>query len=406
MRRPRYRIDVEMGSDDGKKQRMDGDRQSWLAAGMVLLLVIAALAMVQYRIRQPLPMARDVEEPKNRVEQHSRGSLKEQLLDLAMLPAEEALAALDRDPLGVDATTNASEWSCPAERLVHVGPSLAAERGVRAQSPGHFLWFEHLSKSGGTSFCDFARKNVGLARTPRYYCMPSEGARITGTDGRVGRWLAGRLHDYVQRTGHVVLANEWDAFPAQQLLETDLKDKVVLAAVLRDPVDRLVSAYKFWGKLHNPNPNPKPAADWLEDRDRIARRRPHRLYPDDFLSQVARRNFAVWKFASSARADLDDCGDNSTCDREALAIALDRLEQFHIAVPMLWQHAAAPLYRRLGWTHTDPVHRVPSGRIQNTDAREELGARYDAFRAQNLLDFLLWTFARRAFLERLHCSTP
>jgi len=400
--------DLEMGSDDGKKRRVDATRQAWLLAGVVLLSVISVWTRLQYRARVRLRESGRVlaERPPPTASPTARrgGRLKAELLALASLDADEAMAALGRDPLGIESVENASDWRCPAERVSSVEPSVEAERGVRASSAGYFVWFEHLSKAGGTSFCEFARKNVGRRKTPNYYCMPSDGAKFEGTDGRVGRWDAARVSEYVGRTGHAVVANEWDAFPATHLLDSDLlRNRVVLATVVRDPVDRLVSAYKFWGKLHNPNPNPKPAPAWLRDRDRYARRHPHRLFPNDFLSQVARNNFAVWKFAAAARPDLHDCARNASCDREALEIALDRIERFHVAVPMLWQDAAPTLYRRLGWTHTDQVHKVPSGQIQNSDAHLELGPDFAEFQRNNLYDYIFWAFLRRLFLERVHC---
>lgn len=379
-----------MGSDDGTKTKRREPRLCMLFAAFVSCVCVA-LVMIERPVDDivvPMP-------PRRR-------SLKARLIEIAALPAAEALKALDADPLGVNAVTNASDWTCPSERLVTREPSVAAERKLRSLEG--FLWFEHLSKAGGTSFCTFARKNVSPRRTPSYYCMPSDGARIAGTDGRVGRWTADQIRDYVARTHHVVLANEWDAFPGMD----EFRDDAVLATVVRDPVDRLVSAYNFWGKTHNPNPNPPPCARWLETRDRNARKRPHALFPDDFLSQVGRDNFATWKFGSSLDpARLHDCGTNRTCDLEALNIALDRLERFHIAPPMLWQAHAAPLYHRLGWTDTQEVHKVPSGTIHNSGAKRDLGDNYERFRERNVFDFVLWAFVRRAFLERVHCPrTP
>ncbi|KAJ8601372.1 hypothetical protein CTAYLR_005027 [Chrysophaeum taylorii] len=399
-----------MGSDDGKKRRVELSLYPWVSAAVV---VVVLLALVQYRKRVVEPIRRgDVTAPRTSSKPApepskpaSEGALKALLLEIAAMPAREALAALDRDPLGVEAVQNASEWACPTrERLVARVPNVDAERGLRFRREGAFLWFEHLSKAGGTSFCAFARKNVGARRTPPYYCMPSDGAKIAGTDGRVGRWKSAQLREYVRRTKHAIVANEWDAFPGLD----DLRDDAVLATVVRDPVDRLVSAYKFWGRLHNPNKkNPRSAQDWLGMKDRAARQRPHRRFPDDFLSQVGRNNFAVWKFASGGGNDkFEDCGDNATCDREALLVAIDRLEAFHVAAPMLWQHAAAPLYRRLGWTDTAPVHRVPTGTIQNSDAKLELGQDYERFREANVFDYVLWTWLRRAFLERVRCPRP
>ena len=398
-----------MGSDDGKK-RDRPDRPSWCLF-LCLCAVVTPLLVVYHMERQnnTPEKPRSFRGNKQRVVSPAlpcgtKTSLRRDLEAIAGLPPGEALRALDLDPLGVDGVKNASVWRCPEERLLpreDCGPSLEAERRLRSKQRGAVLWFEHLSKAGGTSFCKFARQNVGMARTPSYYCMPSDGAKIPGTDGRVGRWQKTQIEAYLQRTGHLVLANEWDSFPANEVAE----NLTVLAAVVRDPLDRLVSAYKFWGVTHNPSKTKPEVTKWLDMKDRQARLRPHRKFPDDFLSQVARNNFAVWKFASHTDPTrFDDCQDDSECHRDALSAALDNLEKFHVPVPMTWQSSAGPLYDRLGWSKLTEIHIVPSGTTHNSAAKSDLDTVvFSRLREANLLDLLLFAWVRRAFLERLHC---
>ena len=331
--------------------------------------------------------------------------LREMLLDLALLAPRDALAALDKDPLGVERVTNASEWRCPAERLLSSSnaPSREALRRMRTNEDGAFLWFDHLSKAGGTSFCKFARKNVGMRSTPRYYCMPSDGADIPGTDGRVGRWPAAQLREYLQRTHHRVVASEWDPFPAQML--SDFKDDAVLASIIRDPLDRLVSAHKFWGVLNNPSKNAPDPVKWLRNMDKRARSRTMAQAPRDYLQQVARNNFAVWKFAFSTDGRFHDCKGDAACGRAALQAAVNTLSRFHVLAPTTWQAHAGPLYARLGWSKLEEEHVVNIGTVQDSSSRKALpDADYAALREANVLDEILWHWARRAFLESLHCA--
>ena len=424
-----------MGSDDGKKRRPD--RPSWCLA-LICFCVVAPLLVLKQRLeasrsetllqsmltkRPPkITLTHNLRERKT--DCSGMTPLRARLMAIAaMRDPEQALAALDADPLGLKDINNASDWVCPKEegdRLLRRescgrGPSVEAEWRLKRQKSGTALWFEHLSKAGGTSFCKFARQNFGFQRTPSYYCMPSDGAQIKGTDGRVGRWRAEKIVEYLKRTGHLVLSNEWDSFPADTLgltwknsstspLKATLPDSLVLAAVVRDPLDRLLSAFQFWGVLHNPSKIKPDVAKWLDLKDKSARRRPHRKFPDDFLSQVARSNFAVWKFSSSTDPlRFDDCRDQQ-CEQDALNVALDTLERFHIPVPTTWQSFAGPLYARIGFTKLHEIHVVPSGTAHNSKARDNLPSDlYKTLRHQNIPDLILFAFVKRAFLERLHC---
>ena len=337
------------------------------------------------------------------------GSLRAELVAAARLSPAEAIAWLESDPLGVE-SANVTTWQCPApsERLGSgSGPAWRAAQGLRSGEPGRaFVWFEHLSKAGGTSFCEFVRKNVGMRRTPPYYCMPSDGAKIPGTDGRVGTWPAAQLEAYLDRTKHAVVANEWDAFPASMLRSSPrLADSAVLATVIRDPIDRLVSAYRFWGVLHNPSPQKPSLRDWLEREDRGARRNPIRHNRDHFASQVGRNNFATWKFSSELEPRFDDCApDDRDCHAESFETALANLERFHVVAPTKWQAAAKPLWSRLGFTKLDEVHIVPSGKIQDSKGDDQFDPlHYAQLKRDNHLDYLLFAWARRAFLEHVKC---
>ena len=64
-----------------------------------------------------------------------------------------------------------------------------------------------------------------------------------------------------------------------------------------------------------------------------------------------------------------------------------------------------PLYARLGWSKLEEEHVVDIGTVQDSSSRRALpDADYAALREANVLDEILWHWARRAFLESLHCA--
>lgn len=42
------------------------------------------------------------------------------------------------------------------------------------------IWYEHLSKAGGTTFCGLAKSNMMSWQVPRYHCMPGKGKLLDG----------------------------------------------------------------------------------------------------------------------------------------------------------------------------------------------------------------------------------
>jgi len=104
--------------------------------------------------------------------------------------------------------TGLSQGVCPAKnKLEWLPPRPSAKPGevFRARAPNSMVWYEHLSKAGGTSFCKLAQKNMKRPEVPSYYCMPSmpeEGEQFK-FDARVGQWDNGKLVGYFQNKGHV-----------------------------------------------------------------------------------------------------------------------------------------------------------------------------------------------------------
>ena len=66
------------------------------------------------------------------------------------------------------------------------------------------VYYEHLSKAGGTSFCKVAIANMPRIEVPRYYCMPSEPGKA---DARIGSWTRDKIRNYFKDKPHRLVSN-------------------------------------------------------------------------------------------------------------------------------------------------------------------------------------------------------
>lgn len=301
---------------------------------------------------------------------------------------------------------------------------------VSEPSKPAMLWYEHLSKAGGTSFCKLAMKNMPRKEVPSYYCMPSEPGM---PDARVGQWTNDKLGAYFLRERHTLVSNEWEPFPLQRLEMGQGKHgqiplDLVLVTTIREPLNRLVSAYKFWGVLHNQNRNKPHLQRWLKNME--ARARNDAASPRgigrgpgsgrDFIAQVGRPNFATWKFSGGAltvpperrieKMKLAAAAGKRVREEEVVWLepfetAVRTLCRFDLAIPMeeLSGHTQ-PLADLLGWSHFEDTHFVPSGNVVNNDAAAELSpADFVLLWEVNKLDMVLYHWVRAVYLARIHC---
>ena len=66
------------------------------------------------------------------------------------------------------------------------------------------VYYEHLSKAGGTSFCKLAKSNMANKYVPKYYCMPSAPGM---PDARIGSWSLDKLTKYLKEKPHTLMSN-------------------------------------------------------------------------------------------------------------------------------------------------------------------------------------------------------
>jgi hypothetical protein len=307
------------------------------------------------------------------------------------------------------------------------------------------VWFEHMQKAAGTSFCLWARKNMGYFNVPKYACMVDGHGRLGSitADEDLDRLLniayidtpgahikERRKDHYTIRyennpreqhhdekhitkikgelsskhsqdfgdirsqetdgdpyTGIRMLANEWDTFPSSEM-EPLLRHGVVFATILRDPLDRSLSAYNFFHGEHHPvgDPNHKNFMDWLAERGDMANYYCRKLSKSEEMHSLAyvSDGNGIWRW------NYED--------------ARKVLSQFHFLqiLEFLSDYGHEP-FEYIGWKFDDSrKNAAQRDKVRGTSkAVAELGQ--DAIRViiqENYYDILLYQYAVKLFVER------
>lgn len=342
------------------------------------------------------------------------------LLALAKMPYLELQHALNTSGDDVFSLGPLDRGECKGVTIDFLPkrPSAEAAKIFRERGVGSaptMVWYEHLSKAGGTSFCKLAKKNMKRKEIPAYYCMPSEPGM---PDARVGQWANDKLGAYLTRTGEVLVSNEWEPFPLARLdLQTPGTPlNLVFVTSIRDPLNRLLSAYRFWGVLHNPAGQKPPAKRWLRNMEARAladSKSPRGMGKGvgtgrDFIARVGMPNFATWKFSGGEMPVLGNVDEAAIGEWSGpLEVAINTLARFDLVIPMeLLSKHPEPLGDLLGWKDFSETHVVPSGKVVNNDASTELGDEESLQKlwAANKLDILLYTWVKAVYLARINCK--
>jgi len=89
---------------------------------------------------------------------------------------------------------------------------------------------------------------------------------------QVGQWPNSKLASYAETSRKTLVSNEWEPFPLERLEWASSSSsssspsssppplELVLVTTMREPLNRLLSAYRFWGVLHNPATTKPPAS--------------------------------------------------------------------------------------------------------------------------------------------------
>lgn len=299
------------------------------------------------------------------------------------------------------------------------------------------LWYEHMSKAGGTTFCGLAQSNMLTWQVPRYHCMPRKGDL---NDGRVGSWPNEELLEYLLENKYGIVSNEWEPFSLEKLelsgrhLEdgsTSMRNnnnnhvgpQILFLTTLRDTSDRLLSAYTFFALTVTENARKKNNNDgptfsqWIERLLNRAGNYRMGSKGSGFRSNIARMNHIVWRFSGGKLSHLRSLEESEW--KPPFETAIRSLSQQDLILPMdvmTQELGKTALQQLLGWDQFDVKgrqvagdkvggHVVTVGGIKNSNAREYFSK--DAYRAlweENWLDNILYLWCRAVFLARLHCK--
>lgn len=300
------------------------------------------------------------------------------------------------------------------------------------------VWYEHMSKAGGTTFCGLAKTNLGKNLVPRYYCMPKKLGAEKLLDGRVGSWTNEELIGYTKREDHVLVANEWDPFNLSKLelsgrtldgkeisLSSASSPRLLFVTTLRDPSDRLLSTYLFFRRKENP----QSFQNWMKFN--VARIPNYQIgQKGAFRTNVARYNAIVWRYSggslqhrasdpSSQKSQFPPPMTDEKLWKGPFETAIRALSQQDLILPMdimTKEEGKEAMKRVLGWNEVaikegggtgdkESGHIVTTGEIRNSNAREYLGEEeYQFMWEANWLDNILVLWCRAVFLARLHCK--
>ena len=264
--------------------------------------------------------------------------------------------------------------------------SPAAKLGGHSGVPGHhFIWYEHTSKAGGTAFCACAKQNLPINLVSGPNCFPRDHQTSHAfpnghADGRVGSMPKKDLLSYLDETGHVIVANEWDVLPRWVLKEP----RAILVTSLRDPVDRVLSAYSFFycGVGRCATPWAASAVEWATQPTDITPNPSSRaLWLGRAHSQPWQPNWYVRKFSGRSWSEATF--------PEDVVQARAALERFHVLLlprsdAPAEEHAladslAARLAAHLGWTINCFADRVrAASRLPWLHAPKEANATWGA----------------------------
>lgn len=295
------------------------------------------------------------------------------------------------------------------------------------------IWYEHLSKAGGTTFCALAESNMMRWQVPRYHCMPRKGKLL---DGRVGSWSNEELAEHILVEGHAIVSNEWDPFSFEKLemsgrqldgtsTQTNLPSgpKLLFLTTLRDPSDRLLSAYIFFAitvKTANKDDDEFEAQSFNEWRKIMLRGIQNYQIGSTakgFRTNMARSNHIVWRFSGGSLPHAYPVGENEW--KPSFLKSIQSLSQFDLILPMdvmtkEWGKSA--MHELLGWEEIqvkggrknvgdEKSSVVTVGQRQNSNARDYFPKDdYQDLWEENWLDNILYLWCRAVFLARLHCK--
>jgi hypothetical protein len=314
------------------------------------------------------------------------------------MPIPELDAVADLRPDG-------KQGPCPPEKNRLAFPDKrdsSIVRMFRAPNSDVAIWFEHMQKAAGTSFCKWARRNMKHTTIPPCLCMIDGKGRLKMfSPKQLTDLLKGGYHGYekcapVSQDGkpYRILSNEWDQFPLERLHDKviDGGPLLVFGTVLRDPLDRILSHYNYFFIENSKEGIRNPLEKARHLRGEM-------------------KNYYTRKLTNRQIHPLPifDMEGDMWVGFEHYKLATEILQRFEFVVILEYLDYAKSAFKYIGWTFTtDRTNAAPHKlTTRSSHAVEEMSQ--DLLRAliaDNYYDIRLYDFAVRLFVERNNgCSS-
>ena len=333
-------------------------------------------------------------------------ALIEKLFRIGTENATELVEILaNDDPFGIERIQDANDYKCPSDTSQRVDyPSVVDDTNAkrfREGDPDAWIFYQHLRKAGGTGFCELAKSNMDQGSVPPYYCMPDNRGSLATPPWNDGAYLL----DKMRQRGFRLAANEWDVFYDKH---AEIPG-AVLATTFRHPIDRWYSQYRF---------------EHLEHRDGTDEKDPRESFFDYYKGMMGwtmNYNYYVTTFIGNEDPNPPtNKGDfywtyhkywKKPITLELFLKALHNVRRFNLVLVTEYLVYSVPLIEAvLGWKQAPKQvlpHEVQAVRAnkKNIPASARMAPdKYAIACRENALDLLLFSLAKRIYLERLSCD--
>lgn len=258
--------------------------------------------------------------------------------------------------------------------------------------------------------------------------------------GRVGTWSNEELLETLDEKRYGIVANEWEPLSMEKLAlsnrqldgSTSTKNdsgnhspKLLFLTTLRDPIDRLLSAYTFFAKTTTgagKKGNDAPTySQWIDNNMRRLKRYKPGSNGAGFRANAVRDNHIVWRFSGGGLSTVQGRYLRKLEEKDWMPhfeTAIKTLSQQDLILPMdamTKGEGKLAMQQLLGWDRFDlkgrfggekeSGHVVTKGEIKNSNAREYFSnEEYRDIWEANWLDNILVLWSKAVFFARLHCK--
>lgn len=200
--------------------------------------------------------------------------------------------------------------------------------------------------------------------------------------------------------------------------------QLLFVTTLREPSDRLLSAYLFFAitvrinKTRGAEFIAPSFHQWRENLLKMINSTKYRVGSSEGHSNMVRSNHIVWRFSGGLSASMGPPKEDDEW-KSSFEIAVRVLSQFDLILPidLMTKDSLGKLalQQLLGWNRfeahqksngeKESIHVVTVGQPKNSNARDYFSKNeFQNLWDENWLDNILYYWCRAVFLARLHCK--